>query len=386
MLLNVQNYLLTHSLADLAREHGVYGRFSTQNPLKLSLNYDQLEAKDNDVIACECRGLVLECQRVPQYGEVVGSTRILALPMHRFFNHGTGYAAPVDFNNARFYEKLDGTCCILYWDRMLMRWCVATRSVPDADLNIDGHPNKTFTSLFWKAFEASGGSVEALDYARGNQTFVFELCTPENQVVVHYPDYRVYLLAVRDIHSGLEDLPYSWAMQIGVEVAPSYDLSSVDDMMRFVNDRNPSQHEGVVVCDNRFNRVKVKNAAYMALSRVRDAAAKSPRALLEIILAGKDDDVAPMLPTYLQDAMLKQRDALRKLIYWMDTEYDRLYDLDRKTFAGHIQAEGAWMMAPFMSRYSGKCSSFHGWIMLSAKHGEWSHSFLDGLLGMMDRF
>jgi hypothetical protein len=40
----------------------------------------------------------------------------------------------------------------------------------------------------------------------------------------------------------------------------------------------------------------------------------------------------------------------------------------------------------FMSRYSGKCSSFHGWIMLSGKNGEWSHSFLDGLLGMIDRF
>jgi hypothetical protein len=161
----------------------------------------------------------------------------------------------------------------------------------------------------------------------------------ENQIVVHYPDYRVYLLAVRDIHSGLEDLPYSWAMQIGVEVAPSYDLSSVDDMMRFVNDRNPSRHEGVVVCDDKFNRVKVKNVAYMALSRVRDAAAKSPRALLEIILAGKDDDVAPLLPAYHQVSMFKQRDALRKLMHWMDTEYDRLYDADRKTFAGHIQAE-----------------------------------------------
>jgi hypothetical protein len=69
----------------------------------------------------------------------------------------------------------------------------------------------------------------------------------------------------------------------------------------------------------------------------------------------------------------------------MDMEYDRLYDADRKTFAGHIQAEGAWMMAPFMSRYSGKCSSFHGWIILSGKNGEWSHSFLDGLLGMMER-
>lgn len=382
MLLNVQKYLLDHSLADLARDHGVYGRFSTLNPLKFSLNYDQLEAKDGDIIASECRGLVLECKRVPMDGEVVGDTRILALPMHRFFNHGTGAAAPVDFHRARFYEKLDGTCCIMYWDRMLMRWCVATRSVPDADLNIDGYPDKTFTSLFWKAFEASGGTVEALDYARGNQTFVFELCTPENQIVVHYPDYRVYLLAVRDIHMGGEDMPFLWAAQIGVDVAPSYNLSSVDDMMRFVNDRNPSQHEGIVVCDDRFHRVKVKNAAYMALSRVKDAAAKSPRALLEIILSGKDDDVAPLLPSYLLDKMHEQRDALQALMHRMDAEYERLYDGDRKTFAMHVNAAGGHM-GYMMHRWSGKCSNFHGWIQSAAKNGSWSYSFLDQLLDML---
>lgn len=382
MLLNVQKYLLNHSFADLARDHGVYARFSTQNPLKLSLNYDQLEARDNDIIASECRGLVLECQRVPQDGEVVGSTRILALPMHRFFNYGTVSAAPVKFNNARFYEKLDGTCCILYWDRMLMRWCVATRSVPDADLPIDGFPDKTFTSLFWKAFAESGGSLEALDYARGNQTFVFELCTPENQVVVHYPDYRVFLLAVRDIHTGMEDMPYPWSLQIGVDIAPFYSLSSVDDMIRFVNDRNPSQHEGVVVCDDKFNRVKVKNAAYMALSRVKAAAALSPRALLEILLAGKDDDVMPLLPPYLQKVLIDQHDSLRVLMHRMDAEYERLYDTDRKTFAMNVNAAGSHM-GYMMHRWSGKCISFHDWIHVQSKNGSWSNSFLDQILNML---
>lgn len=385
MFLNVQKYLVDHSLADLARDHGVYARWSTANPFKFSLNYDQLEARDNDVISQECRGLVLECERVPVDDGVVGSTRILALPMHRFFNYGTGSAAPIILDQARFYEKLDGTCCILYWDRMLMRWCIATRSVPDADLPIDGYPDKTFSSLFWKAWKASGGDISALDYARGNQTFVFELCTPENQIVVRYPDYQVFLLAVRNVHNGVEDMPDGWAKQIGLEVAPHYKLSSVGDMMRFVNDRNPSQHEGIVICDDRFNRVKVKSASYMAMSRIRDAAGKSPRAILEVILSGKDDDVASMLPDYLLKVMDEQREQLKKLIHYMDDQYKALYDADRKTFALHIQSAGMWMMGAHMARYAGKCNSFHSWIMSQQKDGQWSSTFLDGLLDMMKR-
>ncbi|NDB36167.1 MAG: hypothetical protein EB023_12700 [Flavobacteriia bacterium] len=383
MLLHVQKYLSEHSFTDLAREHGVYARFSTLNPFKFSLNYDQLEASDDDIIASECRGLVLESERIPQENEIVGATRILALPMYRFFNYGTASAAPVNFEDACFYEKLDGTCCILYWDRMLMRWCVATRSVPDADLPIDGFPDKSFTSLFWKAFEASGGSTEALDYARGNMTFVFELCTPENQVIVRYSDYRVYLLAVRDIHTGMEDKPYPWSLQIGVDIAPSYNLGSVNDMVQFVNARSASEHEGIVVCDRNYNRVKVKNSAYMALSRVKDAAVKSPRALLEIILSGQSDDVMPLLPPYLQSVMMQQHEMLRLLMQRMDAEYERLYDSNRKTFAMNVNAANSHM-GYMMARWTERCNNFHHWIMSARKNGSWSNSFLDALLNMLN--
>ena len=37
----------------------------------------------------------------------------------------------------RVYEKIDGTCIILYWDADANQWHAGTRSVPEADLPIN---------------------------------------------------------------------------------------------------------------------------------------------------------------------------------------------------------------------------------------------------------
>ena len=97
-MLLVQDYLLTHSLGQLASEHGVYARFDKSGRW-FSLNYDMIEAKDDDPIACECRGLVLTTPDghtiVPKpelMGKrlnndiVVGETKVAAFGFRRFFN------------------------------------------------------------------------------------------------------------------------------------------------------------------------------------------------------------------------------------------------------------------------------------------------------------
>jgi len=390
-MLNVQNYLLSHSLADLIREHGVYHRFSSQNPKKFSLSYDQLEAKDGDPIVEECRGLILRTQ-VPttNVNAVVGQTEVMALPMGRFYNFGQGAAAPVDMNSPDTYfcEKLDGTLCIVYNDPDLGKFCVATRSVPDADLPMDGFGTQTFSDLFWKAFLASGGTVRALCNFMSKQnatdiTFCFELCTPDNQVVVKYNDYRVYLLAVRD-WLGSEYAPEQVAAQLHLMAAPTFHFGNTEEMINFVSSRNPSTNEGIVVCQRRgtsYSRVKVKNPGYMALSKIRDSVAKSPRAVMEIILLGQEDDVMPLVPPHVQEVILATKASLRGLLTRLDAEYVAAYHPDRKTFALAIQA-GSGMMGPQMARWSGKCSSTHGWIMSARKDGTWSDSLLDTLLRM----
>ncbi len=382
-MLTVQHYLWSYSLADLAREHGVYAKFSTKNPLKFSLNYDQLEAKDADPIAQECRGTVLYTTTPVNMTSVVGPTSVMAKPMNRFFNYGQGSAAPVDFENpnTKIFEKLDGTLCILYWDKFLMTWCVGTRSVPDADLPMDGFGNQTFSDLFWKAFAASGGTLSGLDYAQGHMSFCFELCTPDNQIVVAYPDYKVYLLAAISLIDLTEDEPSNWNKQIGVELAPTFSLGSVDEMLNFVSSREPTKFEGVVVCDPLFRRVKMKNAGYLAYSKIKDSVAKSPRSVMEIVLLGKEDDVFPLVPAHIQTKILDTKNRLARLIHSMNEEYERIYSPDRKTFALAVQANSGHM-GPHMARWNGRAKDFHDWLLVSRVNGSWSDSFLDSILRM----
>lgn len=329
----VQQYLQTHSLDDLARDHGVYARVAAH---KFSLNYDQIEARDSDPIAQECRGLVLSAadDRTVSLSEIVGDTKVLARTMRRFFNYGQEAAANVDFDHAdtRIYEKLDGTLCIVYFDAVMAKWCVATRSVPNADLPIDGFGQRTFTDLFWIALQrcSKDHSVQGaagyriLAYADPRLTYCFELTTPENQVVVRYDDYAVTLLSVVDTQTGVEHLPDVYGKLFSVDVPVTHRLGSVAELLDFVSDRDPSAFEGVVVCDPQFNRVKVKSAGYLAFNKIKDNVLKSPRSLLEVILLEKLDDVSVVLTQPQKEHAAKVLDAYRSWVQKQNALFSQL--------------------------------------------------------------
>src|SRR5271166_895148 len=214
-MLMVQKYLETHSFGDLVRDHGVYASFSKSGH-KFSLNYDQIEAKEADPLSQECRGLVLAkldgSSMLPSSGEKSphpdyspGFTQVLAFPMKRFFNYGQGSAAAIDWNDPKLtvLEKMDGTLCIVYYDPIIEQWCVATRSVPEADLLMD-NGLFTFRTLFEKALYDTTGGLPFEQFTAlldKNYTYCFELTTPYNRIVVAYPECRITLLAARKMSS-----------------------------------------------------------------------------------------------------------------------------------------------------------------------------------------
>lgn len=410
--MKVQEYLLTHSLSDLAREHGVYARVADH---KFSLNYDQIEARDSDEIAQECRGLVLtpSDHRTVSQDEIVGNTLVMARTMRRFFNYGQEAAAKVDFDHkeTRIYEKLDGTLCILYFDFVMQKWCVATRSVPNADLPIDGFGDWTFSSLFWHSLAESSpqARVKLQSAAPLILTFCFELTTPENQVVVRYDDYKVTLLSVIDNVYGEEFLPDDYASMLGVETPVSHRLSSVAELMDFVSNRDPKAFEGVVVCDHNFNRVKIKSAGYLAYNKIRDNVLKSPRALLEVILLEKLDDVSVVLSDGQKKVAFEmaekyrqfvhqQNELFKDLLAYIAEENEKLgwrWDFgdaeQRKCFALEVQRRKA-NIGPMMQLYKLKCAdvfrtpTFSNYVnaQKDPQHG-WSNAFLDGILSQLPK-
>ena len=413
MKLLVQEYLETHSFGDLAREHGVYASFSKSGH-KFSLNYDQIEAKESNPLAQECRGLILSAVDGKPYSWnptpdgklsrddiVPGQTRILAYPMKRFFNHGQGSAADIDWSDPKLavLEKLDGTLCIVYYDPFTASWCVATRSVPEADLLMD-NGIYTFRTLFEKAVVETTGYDFNTVFSRllkHECTYCFELTTPYNRIVVEYPKCGVTLLAIRNMVTLNEvdfDHPYFDMLPRSLPIVQAHAYTSVQALVDWVSTLNPMEHEGVVVRDSKFNRIKVKNAAYVAYNKVRDALGTSERNCVELILTEKDDDVVPMLPEEIVKNLQKIKVGIQATIKKHDEAYlaakaeaDSIMAGDKKTFAILVTKNKELWTAPFFQMFDGKAMNMKDFIMKSrSKDGTWGNSFLDKMLELSKNY
>lgn len=266
----ILDYLKNHSLSQLNDEYKINFRWDAPHT-KVSLNYDTIESKRGCKLVDECRGLILRPQRYDISEHDVCDYSIVARPMKRFYNASESCAANIDLNHCRIFEKLDGTMTILYYDDLFERWCVGTRSVPEADVLIsDGSIltlDKTFNDLFWEAAHYSINiAVDAwLSSLDKNKTYIFELTSPLNNILVKYDDTRLTLLAVIDRDTGIED--DILGRNFHCSLPRMFDLKrSCDVITTFVNMHNGLSFEGCVVVDAHYNRIKIKNENYIALS------------------------------------------------------------------------------------------------------------------------
>lgn len=408
----VQDFLENHSFAELNAKHGVKFRLSACG-YKASMNYDQIESHNADKLAQQCRGLVLSPTGDYPFSrdetKVVGCTKVVARPFDRFFNLGQDEAAKIDFEHSRtrFYHKEDGTLIICYFDARKGEWHVGTRAVCEADLPVEGDAGGlTFRGLFLKALEKETGFTDLDVFAKQHldteNTYMFELCTEMNRVVVDYRGFNLFLLGVRQTSTGVE-YPLSDYVSLPIPKVREYQLSNMTDMVDFVSSQDPSAFEGVVARDSLFRRVKCKNAGYMALGRVKDSALRSPRGLMQLILMEKLDDVIPLLPEYAVARATTIQDDYRNAIHEYDTTYKlcmadankespifnpeskTLIKQHQKSFAQAVQARGGWM-APMMEQYHGKIGGLHDYILRRRNvGGDWPNGFLDSVLEVITK-
>jgi len=313
--------------------------------------------------------------------------------MNRFFNYGQGSAADVNFFDLklRVMEKMDGTLTILYFDRFASEWHVATRAVPEANLEIESG-FYTFRTLFEKALADMGVFKDFTSFVSKLDkeiTYCFELTSPFNRIVVDYYDTRLTFLAARKV-SDLTELDIS-QLSIGIPHVRTYSLSDINDIVNWVFEQSPLEHEGVVVMDSKFHRIKVKNASYVAFNRARDVLGTSERNCLELVLARNEDDIIPVLPPEIVDRILNIKRRINVVINYYDRTFNYLKgkaDLinkgDKKTFALLVKdVNGIWS-APMFTMFDGKASTMSGFIEINRKNGTWSNSFLDKLLALCE--
>lgn len=102
--------------------------------------------------------------------------------------------------------------------------------------------------------------------------YLFELVHPDTELVVKYGRPQVYVLSQRNM-DNYEELPYFYPVK-GTYIPKLYSLDKIEDVLKVVEQMN-EDHEGVVVCDSHFNRIKIKSPTYLMRARAMRPRKKS---------------------------------------------------------------------------------------------------------------
>ena len=221
---------------------------------KVILKYNAIKSSYIHEETRDARGLVLE----------KGTWKVMNQSFRKFFNTQEGHAAKIDWDTAHVYEKCDGTLIGLYWDWVTKKWCVGTTGTAEAEGNVGSRVDFNFEALFWQTADKIGLNLGEL--VIGN-TYMFELMTPYNIVVTPHDESKLTLLAIRDL-TDLEELNHGFCVQfarvLNVPFCKSFKVeqTNVGWLQRKFKDMSMFD-EGFVICDGDFNRVKVKNPAYV---------------------------------------------------------------------------------------------------------------------------
>lgn len=294
-MLELQKFLLdpANKPEDMTAKYGVSVKRHPKYPNLVLFKYSQIESPMGEKIVQECRGIILD---------EANKWAVVSYPYNKFFNHGEGHAAPIDWATARVYEKADGSLMTLYWYDN--QWHVASSGTPDAGGNLYG-TNFTFAELFWKVWNELGYKLP--DVIGQSFCYMFELCTPYNKQVVQHTKNRIIWHGTRwldenaDMPADLELGHYMESPPIennvyGWEVIKSYPLGTLDDVLKSLEFIPATEGEGYVVCDAKFNRVKIKTPQYVALHHMRDG--MGSKRMLEVVRSNESEEFLTYFPEF----------------------------------------------------------------------------------------
>lgn len=222
-------------------------------------------------------------------------------------------------------------------------WFWATNScINAASASITGS-SKSFYDVI-----ISADNYQDIDYSilDKNCTYIFELVSPLTQVVVYYPRTHLYHIGTRSNLSGLE-----FNKDIGIEKPKlyklnSYDLESVISAAEAMDKGGVVEHEGFVVVDSNYNRMKVKNPEYLRLHHNISIKVLTKKNALETLISNDEERIHAIEQNdYLAVQLDFYRWQLKELMWRINnymssarTIYKNLNN-DRRLFAEAIRGE-----------------------------------------------
>jgi len=303
---------------------------------RIIFNYT-IGADFSNPVVQEARGIIMDMGA--EDASQVSQWRVVCWPFRKFGNYGESYADDIDWQTAQVQAKIDGSIVKLYHYHDAWHW--ATNGCIDAyDANTP-MLGRTFQDVIKLADNFNDINYDILDKYN---TYIFELVSPETRIVVKYDKTHLYHLGTRSNLTGVE-----FNTSIGIEKPHIYDitdpnLEKVIEKAKHLNN-GICEHEGFVVCDSNYHRIKVKNPEYLILHHNLTKDSVSKIDVVEAIVLNDEEKILTFLAYPHFKVQFKYYDwQVTKFLYELDLYIAYVRDLysslgNRKDFALKIKED-----------------------------------------------
>ena len=276
-----------------------------------------MDSDFNIEIVRECRGIILD--------EMAGF-RPVCVPFFKFGNYGESYADDIDWNTAKVQEKIDGSLIKIWCYKD--KWHVSTNSTINAENARTDNNEETFMNVFNRAWLHTGKQFCELN---PDYTYMFELISPQTRVVVPYAETKLFHTGTRDINT-LQELE----MDIGIEKPKTFSIATIEACVEVAKHLD-KYHEGFVVVDSRWRRVKVKSPLYVSIHHLLNNISSEKR-IIDLIVSGEDAEVISYFPEYA-NMFGSMRERIDLFIAYNEHELETIKNAGystQKELAGHV--------------------------------------------------
>jgi len=302
----------------------------------IMFKYSQIDSDFKIELVRECRGLVLDEETLEP----------VCIPFFKFGNYGESYCPKIDWSSCWVGEKLDGSLIkiVKLSDKLL----ISTNGTIDAFkapiAEQIGCTAKSFGDLvveaLFKEYQVNmdkiGKStvddevVAPIEWLASlldeGKTYMFELTSPFNKVVVTWHETRLNFLGVRDNLTFQETYFSDHRLKDCFNTPKVFPLKSIDECIAAA-EKLDCNNEGYVVCDKNFNRVKVKSPTYVALHHIKNNNVLSFVRGVEIVRKNELEEILTYFPEFAEhlnkikedyDAFISELDEAQvKLDAWI---------------------------------------------------------------------
>ena len=276
-----------NELQNFLRIHDNWESILTQPPYNLKVSrdgnytmfkYSQIASDFSIPLVREARGIIFREDK---------NFECVCRPFDKFGNYGESYVPEIDWDSASVQTKIDGSLMKVWYDDGV--WHVSTNGTIDAfKAELNDAKYHSFGDLFMSVWELNDNEDATL---HPDFTYMFELVSPHNKVVIPYDKTKLYFLGFRDTKTGEEFMPEDSIVADLFDIPERLSLAAPSlDAVREIAEKLPWSEEGYVVCDGMFNRIKVKSPAYVAAHYLVTGHVNSIPRLIDIILSGEEEE------------------------------------------------------------------------------------------------